>query len=390
MSPQRLPRLTLPVLGILTEPHHERDGDAFGPLTTFIRDVVEAARMVGRPAYVFSSRDVLRQRTMVWGWSRTNGRWSRDFFPVPRIVYSQLTRPTRQDLEILRWLREHEGSLCVNHPDLDAIVLDLWRLLHIAMSHPTVSRDIPEPVLLKANQSLEQLLSDGRTYVVRPRFRGHGQPAICLMESPQGELSLVTHRDAPDGTQVFHSSVALRAHLEQRYGEVILQPFEEPLRYHRHPILVRSIWQRNGLRQWQESAAVARIGSAGAMAGQFTTVSELDRFQPILQELLGRRLHSTLYQVKTLGGAIARLLHERSHGAGELAVDCWLTATGGVRLYDVTTAGGGLAVRQLRQPTAKQRMIETMLAYVRSLEDVLPAATALEVQSVGGSQVLQG
>src|SRR3989338_2806008 len=96
-----------PTFGLIA--HHiapVESGSPFGPLTSYYRALIEYAETHGWQGYVFSPRDVLRQRTTIWGWRRNQGTWVRQFLPTPTVAYTRLVFVTPEERAILQWLRD--------------------------------------------------------------------------------------------------------------------------------------------------------------------------------------------------------------------------------------------------------------------------------------------
>lgn len=337
-------------------------GTPFGALTPYFRQLIERANSSGWQGYIFSLRDVLRQRRMIWAWVRSESGWERQFMALPNIVYTRLPSVSPEEGEILRWLRSEGAVEFINQPEVDDITQDRWRLLQVLQSHPSLTGHIAETTLLRDQSTILKLLETGQPVHITPRLRTVGSGRILLTQV--GEDIQLRHELPGSATnRTIRSPDALRSKVEELVGDGVAQPYAEPLRFESCPVLVRSLWQRNRTGRWQETAVILRLGQPSAQTYQAVTAGLFDRYQESLRSLVGRQLKAIRYELRSTSQVIVELLSQRSHGAGELSIDCVITAKGAIQIVDVATLSGLEAVQRLTTPVTRLEVLGATLGY---------------------------
>ena len=345
-------------------------GSPFGPLTPYYRQLIEHALSQGWQGFVFSPRDVLRQRSTIWGWQRGGGTWQRAFVSMPTVCYTRLKTLSIEERDILIWLRDHASVQFLNQPELDEMVQDQWRVMQVLQSHPTLSPYIPDAVLLRDTQALSTLMAEHGQLTVRSRTLAGGKPSGSLTR--EGEELLWRQEVRGSGhARSFRSPVKLRVALQDHFNDTIVASYIPPFRIDSCPVVFRSLWQRGRTGQWSESFVVLRIGQPESQTYQAVTAGLLDRYQRPLQELLGTQYKAIRYQLTNLGRTVVDLLAQRSHGAGEIAIEFLLTATRELKILDISTLGGLEALRRLPDPSTAQTVMRSTLQYSALLSEQL-------------------
>ncbi|MBI4185817.1 hypothetical protein HY524_02095 [Candidatus Berkelbacteria bacterium] len=369
----------VPSLGIIVTHSGSTDsGTLFGLLTPYYRQLVERATALGWRCIVFAPRDVLRQRRTIWSWVRGKTGWERQFSDLPDVVYTRLDAPLPDDMAILRWLRSDGDVSFLNQPEVDEITADRWRAIQVLQSHPTLSTVLPDVALLRDELGVTQT----HAVVVAPRYsikRQVGAGYIC----PDGEsLLLRLEESARATTRSYQSARELLEQLSVRFGEVIVEPYVEPLRLETCPLLIRALWQRDRTRQWQETAVMLLLGQAGSVTYQATVVGLLDRLASTLRQVLPHRYDALRYQLTNLGRVTVELLNQRAHGMSELTVDFIVTKVGDVHLHTVSTTSGLASVWKLATPTVAQTVSSHTLAYASTLLEAAASFSELTASAV--------
>ncbi len=351
-------------------------GALFGNLTPYFRQLIERANERGWAAAVFAPRDVLRQRRMIWAWIRSDAGWERQFVVLPHVAYTRLPSLTGEDGDILRWLRTDGGVQFINQPEVDDITHDRWRLLHVLQSHPSLTGHIAETALVRDQRSVSALLGSGQSVQVMPRYRAVGSGRILLVQSGDDVRLRHEYRGAATNRTI-RSSETVRSKVEALIGEGVAERYTEPLRFEGCPVFVRLLWQRDRTGRWHETAAMLRLGQPAAQTYQGVTAGLLDRYQESLRQVVGRRLKAIRYELRSTAGVIVELLSQRSHGAGELTIDCLITSRGLIQIIDVATLTGLQAVQRLTMPAVRLQALEATLGYAALLlEQSQPSLSA--------------
>lgn len=370
------------VFGVLAQPHDlNSKGGVFGSYTTYLRDLVERAQAEGWVAYVFSYRDLLRQRRLIWGWTRTDGGWERVFCVLPHVAIVRRTSLIEAEMDALNWLREDGGVHFFNHAEVDAMTNDRWRLLQILSSSPTLTRNVPNATLLRDSSTLAKLSAEQESIIAYDRFRNHPNEVVLLKRQ---ESSMVCSHEfgTVQRVEMFRSLLRVRSYLETRFKEPILQPFITPLRLEGHPVLIRVFAQRGAQGPWGTPQILVRVGQKEMVGGHYATAGTIDRVEPLLIEQLGKRAKAFAYNITSIVDAIVRLLDVRAHGLAELTVDLQPSEDSELFVHDVTVSAGVLSLQRLGNPKARAASIQTTIAHAQHLHTEMYAPTRLNASSV--------
>lgn len=356
-----------PSLGILTHTIRAHEpSELCGPLTLHIRDLVEQATALGWISYVFSPRDLLKQRRVAWGWTRSNGAWRRDFFSIPDITYLRSLAWHEDDAAAIRWLKDETSTQFLNNPDIEEIVHDRWRVIQIGLSHPTLNERFIDTSLLRPGTDIrEQLRSNERTTILN-RFRSQlHRYSLVTRKSEEFLVRTIAHQTAR--TTSFRTPDEVQHQLVDEFHDGIVQPYIEPIRVESCPVQIRSYWQRSRTLRWEETCCMIRIGTERSCVGPLTTAGLFEQFLPLLSDSLGEKSDAIRYQIQSVARSVVELFDHRGHGASELAIDLLPVSDSRMFIVDVSTLGGIDSLRRLSQPTLRQQMISNALSYASAL-----------------------
>lgn len=354
-----------PVLGIIAErvTSHEH-GLLFGPLSIFIRQLIEHAQDRGWQAYVFSSADVLKQRRLVWGWTRKHGEWNREFFPPPHVGYIR-TQVRKAEIPILDWLREEMSTQFINQQEVEEIAADRWRVLQIGLSHPTLNERFPDAVLMRKGASLETALAMAPDLLLIPRYVGT-RTFGRIQQTAQGYT--LRFFDGRAGTTYSYTTVdSLKGQITDLYDELVVWPNREPLRIEQCPVGFRVFWQRDQSNRWKESYCALRLGLPNTAGEVMATAGRIDPYTGMLKKIVGSQFDSLRYQLSNTSKTFVDLIDKRSHGAGELAVDMMIGVDKSIRITDLTTLGGMKSLKQIHAPELSAGALHNTLGYAQFL-----------------------
>lgn len=356
-----------PILGILTHTLRTAEpSELCGPLTAHIRDLVEHAQQLGWVAYVYSPRDLLKQRRVVWGWTRENGNWRRDFFPTPHVSYIRSLSWYIEDMAVIRWLKQETPTHFLNNPDIEEIVHDRWRVIQIGLSHPTLTERFPDTVLLRSGLDIRAYLKEMDRCIVINRFRSfESRYASIARHDNEYTFRFLTTNVAH--TLTLKSPEEVQEKILHLFGEAILYSSLDSIRIEDCPISIRSLWQRSRTLRWQETCCLVRIGKEQSVIGPLATAGLFEQFLPLLEEVISGKSDALRYQIQSIARMIVELIDHRGHGASELAVDLTVTNDSKVFVTDVSTIGGIDSLRRLSQPALRQQMITNTMNYASVL-----------------------
>lgn len=356
-----------PVFGILTHEIRSHEPSALcGSLTHYIRDLVEHASSLGWVSYVFTPRDLLKQRRVAWGWTRANGSWQRDFFPIPDVTYVRSLAWYQQDEPVIRWLKDEAATQFLTNPDVEEIVHDKWRVVQIGLSHPSLNERFLDTTLLRAGSDIRGILHDHPRVAVQSRYRSQPHRYGLVVVKPDEFVVRIVQQQTAQ-TMSYKRFEDVQHCLVDEFQEGILQSYEEPTRIEGCPVQLRSVWQRSRTLRWEETCCVVRIGKERSTVGPYVTAGLLEQFVPLLADVFGEKADSIHYQVQSVARSAVELFDHRGHGASEIAVDLLPTADARLYIADVSTIGGIDSVRRLSQPEIRQQMVSSCMSYASAL-----------------------
>ncbi len=356
-----------PVFGILThEIRSHEPSQLCGPLTHPIRDVVEHACSLGWVGYVFTPRDVLKQRRVVWGWTRKAGSWQRDFFPIPDVTYVRSLAWYHDDASVIRWLKDEADTQFLTNPDVEEIVHDRWRVVQIGLSHPTLNERFLDTTLLRPGADLRTILTEHQRVTIVSRYRSQPHRYGLVVRKPDEFVVRTVYQQTAQTMSLKHLEDVLQ-YLVEEFQEGMMQPYQEPLRIEGCPVQIRSFWQRSRTLRWEETCCMIRIGTERSMIGPYVTAGLFEQFTPMVGELFGEKADTIHYQIESVARSAVELFDHRGHGASELAVDLLPTSEGRLYINDVSTIGGIDSLRRLAQPALRQQMVANCINYASAL-----------------------
>lgn len=319
----------------------------------YLRDLVEAAIDRRWKAYIFCPQDVLKQKNIVWGWTRIHGEWRKDFFSLPDVCLIKTTYLSPNDRKIISWLKT-KNTRFINGIQIEDIIFDRWRIIQIILSHATLASKIPESNLMENYWQLPEL--EQRSSIIFSRYRRSSETIGFLTPHQKGFKLKISHR-ATNKTLLFQSKINLAKQIRNTWQEAIMQPALKVLSIEGYPILIRSVWQKRV--DWQQTFAALRV-SAKKNQFHFVTVSLANKIYPLLWHYFGARRDSIIYQLENSARLVAELMEARAGSVGELAIDFLIDKQANIWIHDLSTYTGTTSLAKLAPEVKKLYLNNTL------------------------------
>lgn len=352
------------VLGILVDQAQEGSGNTFGLFTNHLRDLMERAIEEKWVAYVFSAKDVLKQRSIVWGWSRSEQKWQRAFFPIPDICYIRKFALGDEDDRVLEWLIQTNNTQFINQPHIENLIIDQWRVIQIALSQPTLITKVIDTSLVRDGYSLANLLAEAKTIFFRSRSNTR-RGEFAYLGREKGLYKLKICRAGHIRNYRSKSILDIINVINRILGDTIAQPYFKRLSIEGHSVKIRSVWQKNI--HWKETFATVILSKKDFPDGPFFTGGVLSSFEQIFEQYLKMKLENIKFQIQSTAMAVIELFNSRVQNISELAIDLIIDHKGKVFFDSASTYTGLLSLNRLRSPGLKQQFINNTLEFALAL-----------------------
>ncbi|WP_248930495.1 YheC/YheD family protein [Paenibacillus hamazuiensis] len=328
-----------PLIGVMVSRVFSSSPDRpFGTITAFCREMTDACEEHGAFVYFFTPDDISPRSDTVKGYTYS-GRWIRNSFPVPHVIYNRLTsrryenRPVVQ--QFIQNAKLHHHSSIFNEKYLNKNeVFDALRKeasLHIYL---------PESHLLRNAQLLKGMCTKHATVFLKPITGSLGKGIVRIRRQESG--SYVCHYAGVNGTrkQAFPSLTAM---VQALAGKIKTRRYQVQqglnlISVGNRPVDFRSLVQRDKTGQWGVTSIVGRI------AGNHHFVSNLARGGTLcpVKEAIARsnaaNKTNAAARLKRASLLIAKGIESQINGHfAELGIDLAMDTAGKVWLLEVNS-----------------------------------------------------
>lgn len=261
-----------PLIGVMISRYYAGNTEKpFGTVTAFCRELADACKAYGASVYFVTANELSGHGDTVKGW-RYAGKWTKQAFPMPHVVYNRLTsRKLENRANVQQFIRHAKSQ---HHVTLfNEKYLNKTEVFDALIKEDGLHQYLPESHLLRSLPALKSMCAKYRVVFLKPAAgslgkgilritRENNQTYTCLASSAGGSLK----QTFGSLTQLY--SAILPKINKRRYQ---IQQGIDIITVDGHPVDFRVVVQRNELGQWVVSSAVARI------AGDHHFVSNLAR-----------------------------------------------------------------------------------------------------------------
>lgn len=329
-----------PVIGVLvTRDYPALSSRPFGAITSFCRELVDAAKLQGGSVYFITPAQLGGSISPLEAWVYADG-WRRVKVPAPDVVNNRLTtRKLENKTSVQHFFREVKsrfGTHVFNEKFLDkAEVFDALR------KQPALGRYLPESRLMRGFPTLKAMCARYPTVFLKPVRGSLGKGIIKIVRMPGGGYA--AHHATSFGTrrQPYSSLLKLYAGIsgKLRSARFQIQQGLQLIETGGRPIDFRALVQKNGSGNWIVTSIVARIAGGQhfvsniARGGTLSTVKDAIAKSNLAagRQQASARLKQAALQIAS--GVEAQI---PAH-FGELGIDLAIDTSGRVWLLEVNS-----------------------------------------------------
>ncbi len=327
----------------------------------FLRELSQAARLVGVQLVVFSPLDISWGHGTVLGFTHKKGvGWQARQYPVPRVVYDRLF-PSRGRWQlyfsqVARMRRTFRVTM------MGRGLHGKWQMYRIIRRYEDLRPYLPE-TRLGSVQSLASLLSKYETVFVKPVFGSGGKGIACVRRWRGGYVVKRVGRPRLRATSLAGVVAALG-------GVSRRQLVQQGLKLNHlqgSTFDIRSIVQKNGDGQWQISGKAVRVGRRGKITSNLHTGGRAYSVPSVLQRCFSERAEAIEAELESLAIRVAEVMDKHAGPLCDLGLDMGVDVEGKVWLIEVNSKPGRKVFLQIGDREARQRAVRTLMEYAKYL-----------------------
>ncbi|WP_027414799.1 YheC/YheD family protein [Aneurinibacillus terranovensis] len=327
-----------PVLGVLVSGLSLKGEGPFGIITSFCREVVQAANAREGTAFIFTLDQIPADDDTVTGWTYENDEWKTYTYALPVCVYNRIgSRKTEQKKSThkkIEWLKD-KGIYFFNEK-----FLDKWQI-HRTLQYTEISSMCPETKLYKETSYLKQFLEKHLFIYLKPIHGSLGRGIIRLLRTGQtytcqyttGKGAITYHYSSFDKmARMLQKKIGMRSYIMQQGLHLIK---------HQDALIdFRALVQKNHNGVWSITSIVGRSGpqksivSNVARGGRLMGLTEslaLSDATNVPRETLKENIRQIALQV-------ARTFEQFAPGHyAELGIDLGIDCYGKVWLIEINS-----------------------------------------------------
>ncbi len=313
---------------------------------------------------VFCIEDVLQSKSIIWGWSRSEGVWRRTFTPIPDVCLIKKSSLNKKEQDLLRWMEEDCDTKFINHPSLVEILNDRWRTNQILISHPNLVSKTPDCFPLIDGKKLLELKDKVSSFIIRPRWTSSVQKYI-IGEFLEDGVKCQFYYKKKLKTMTFKNLDGLIRATKENIGPAIVEAHKILFENEGHAVAFRCLFVKTNT--WQHQGTLFRVSRKKVFFGPFATMGDVGDYRKVLESLFGQSVDSVLFQALNTSKNIAELLDGRTqNGAKELSVDILLSSNLEPIVFDVSSQGAIFSINKIGNPEFKGRILTALEQSARS------------------------
>lgn len=331
------------------------------PEGRFLRELSQAARLVGVRLIVFSPLDISWGQGSVLGFTYRKGvGWQARQHPVPRVVYDRLFPSSgRWQLyfsQVARMRRTFRVTM------MGRGLHGKWQMYRIVRRYEDLRPYLPE-TRLGSMQNLARMLSKYEVVFVKPIF-GSGGKGITRIRRWRGGYT-VERVGRP------RLRVASLAGVASALGGIsrrcLVQQGLKLDHLRGSTFDIRSIVQKNGEGQWQISGKAVRVGRRGRITSNLHTGGRAYSVPSVLQRCFPDRAEAIERELESLAIRAAEVMNKHAGPLCDLGLDMGVDSDGKVWLIEVNSKPGRKVFLQIGDREARERAVRTLMEYAKYL-----------------------
>ncbi|MDD3365540.1 MAG: YheC/YheD family protein [Syntrophomonas sp.] len=364
------------VVGVLTTPKNNLKYPLpTGKSAKFNKELIIAARNMGILMYCFYPEDIIWSEKRILGHTYINqgnkGKWIRDLFPLPNIVYNRLS------------FRKHEGQKKVQallarlekEPQIylfNSRFLNKWEV-HQSLSQNPLSKDlVPESCLFNLD-NLNMMLSRYQSVFVKPISSSIGKGIIKVERRSNSRYLFYKSAVSNLGWNRCITANHLYLNLKKTIGsedKYMIQKAIDLATLQSRVFDLRTEVQKNGLGQWVFIGVGVRVAARGKNVTHVPNGGSKAVYKDVIDNVFGdsntmkQKLDS---QLKYICKVAPQVLEESLDiSLGILSIDIGIDKTGIMQIIEVNSKPAGFDEDDIRRQHV-ENLNEYFLYIVNSL-----------------------
>ncbi|MCS7463630.1 YheC/YheD family protein [Paenibacillus doosanensis] len=328
-----------PLIGVMISRVYPGNVDRpFGAITAFCRELTDACKLYGASVYFVTPDDLNGQSDTVRGWHYA-GKWEKQPFPVPHVIYNRLTSRKLENRanvqQFIRHAKTQYQSVLFNEKYLNKT--EVFDALNKENGLHTY---LPESHLLQNFQMLKTMCAKYPVVFLKPITGSLGKGIIRITR--QADQTYVCHFTNLSSTRkqsfakLSQLFAAISRKIKQRRYQI--QQGLSLIAVGGRPVDFRALVQRNEAGQWGITSIVARIAGNHHFVSNLARGGSLSSVKEALARSSSTAASGGAIKLRRAALAIAKGVEAQipAHFA-ELGIDLALDTQGRVWLLEVNS-----------------------------------------------------
>ncbi|HOQ10025.1 MAG TPA: YheC/YheD family protein [Syntrophomonadaceae bacterium] len=356
-----------PMVGIMIEVLGG-PGRLFAGQTTFIKSLISRGQELGEICYAFSPYAIDWQRQLVTGYTYRNGKWVKQSFPFPDVVYPR--ERTYAYSRIIVQIRQRFSAMGIKF--LNPQLAGKWVTYQTIHNHPQLRAFVPDTRLLTSFHVVEAMVKKYRTVYLKPVIGSKGQNIIRITRNSSNNLYQFQYQRSQKAVRGTATSLGqLRASLRPVMGkrEYLVQQGIKLLTFQGHITDVRAIVQKDHTGQWMVTAIGCRMGPAGSITSNLASGGRGAKLSTILEKHFPSQQQRDQIErdIRFVALESARVLENTIGTAGEMGVDLGIDVNGKIWFIEANLRPARRLFRLIDETESRQQSIVNPMLYSRYL-----------------------
>ncbi|PKM76845.1 MAG: hypothetical protein CVU90_10490 [Firmicutes bacterium HGW-Firmicutes-15] len=347
------------VVGVLTTPkNNQKYPLPSGKSAKFNQEMIIAARNIGILMYCFYPEDIKWPERRIVGHTYVNqgnkGKWIRDLFPLPDIVYNRLS------------FRKHEGEKKVQallaklekEPQIylfNSRFLNKWEVHHSLSQNPLSVDLVPDSKMFNM-ENLNKMLSEYQSVFVKPTSSSIGKGIIKVERRSNSRYFYYKSAASNLGWKSCSSANQLYLNLKKVIGpedKYMIQKAIDLATLESRVFDLRTEVQKNGQGQWVLIGVGVRVAARGKYVTHVPNGGSKAVYKDVIDKVFGhsQKIKQNLgSQLEYICQVAPRVLEESLDiSLGILSIDIGIDKSGIMQIIEVNSKPAGFDEDDIRR-----------------------------------------
>lgn len=336
----------------------------------FFRRLLKEASQMKINAYLFTPEDVDegKQRVLAHVYDASRGVWTRQWKPLPNIIFDRCRYQNTPRFRKLREFRsKHSDLLYLNRP-----LANKWAIHQLLNKDSRIRGNLPDTALYRGTQELSAFIKKHGIVFVKP-INGTGGRGVVRIEPTAKGLYMVRGRNRrrtilPERRTSLTGVGSLLERLGLHKNCIMQQGIELTLpngRVHDY----RMLMQKNGNGEWEMTGCAGRVGASRSVTSNLHGGGKAIPMDRLLRHTFGKenKAESVKEEMKACSLRVVRKLESHYHDMCELALDLAVDREGRVWLLEINPKPAREVFRRIGEKEMYRRAIQRPLEYAKWL-----------------------